>query len=191
MLVARCETRDAGGAHAPSAQSPRPTVRAILPPTSYPTTAPSRRHHALRPSANACHPESPSPGPAPPAATRRRTRGAGWPGAVAWWHSGSVSAADWGRLAWVWRPPASARTHRTAAQGHPARLTRGASAQISWPPCHRERGDRPCRSAGHGGRHNPRRCTAAHRGLVPPPSRWLQTCLSAECRRGEGAEGCW
>ena len=79
-----------------------------------------------------------------------------------------LAGVGWAR---VWRPPASARTHRTAAQGHPARLARGASAQISWPPCHRERGVRPCRSAGHGGRHNPRRCTAAYTGLVPPPSR--------------------
>ena len=126
------------------------------------------------------------PWPCTDRATRRRTRGAGWPGAVAWWRSDSVSAAGWGRLAWVWRPPATARTHRTAAQGHPARLARGASAQISWPPCHRERNGRPCRSAGHGGRHSPRRCTAAHTGscrLRHPGG--LITCLSAVCRRGE------
>ena len=48
-MVAGCGARDAGGAHAPPAQSPHQTVRASLPPPSYPATAPSRHHHALRP----------------------------------------------------------------------------------------------------------------------------------------------
>ena len=143
-------TRDAGGAHAPPAQSPRPTVRASLPPPSCPATTAIPTPPCPAPARQCLPTRIAISWPRTARAIRRRTRGAGWPGAVAWWRSDSVSAAGWGRLAWVWRPPATARTHRTAAQGHPARLTRGASAQISWPPCHRDRDVRPCRSAGHG-----------------------------------------
>ena len=187
-MVAGCRARDAGGAHAPPAQSPHPTVRASLPPPSYPATSPSHHHHVLRPPANACHSRIAISQPRTARAIRHWTRGAGCPGAVSWWRSGSVSAAGWGRLGWVWRPPATSRTHRTAAQGHPAppdtRRIRPdpAATMLSRAGC-----IRPCRSPGYGGRHIPRRCTAPHTGLSHPPSRWLKNMpvgrVSARGRR--------
>ena len=121
-------------------------------------------------------------------ATHHRTRGAEWPGAVAVWRSSSVSAAGWGQLAWVWRPTATARTHRTAAQGHPARLTRGASVQIlaATMPSRAEMSVR----AGvldMVADTVPRRCTAPYTGLAHPPSGWLKNMpvgrVSARGRR--------